>query len=142
MPSFNNLINAIANESTSRSQALVPEEVFVDENLDKAVQLEDVKARMEFNELLRQNRQERKKYAHHIFTLTCVWTFVIFLIVMASSLKCINGIEYFSFEISDKVLITLITSTTINFFGFFLLVVKYLFHTEPGASLPTSKEKK
>ena len=32
-------------------------------------------------------------------------------------------------KLSDKVIMTLITSTTINVFGFFLLVLKYLFNT-------------
>lgn len=41
-------------------------------------------------------------------------------------------------SLHDKVLITLITTTTANFFGFFLLVLKYLFNAD---SIPFMNKK-
>lgn len=71
---------------------------------------------------LKQNNTERKRYARNIFFFTVGWAIAIIAIV----LFC--GWEFHSFKLSDTVLVTLITTTTVNFFGFFLLVVKYLFN--------------
>ena len=119
---------AIAQENTDPSK-LLEEKEFLDESSDKAIKIEELKTKREYNLLLEQNRVERKKYAKLIFRLTCFWTTLIFIIIIANGLTCINDRKYFEFNLSDKVIITLITSTTINFFGFFLLVVKYLFNT-------------
>jgi hypothetical protein len=96
----------------------------LDQDADKAIKLELLRIKREQLTQMQQNRAERKKYARHIFIFTCVWAILIFSILLLNGWKSSTG-----FEISDKVLITLITSTTINFFGFFLLVVKYLFNT-------------
>jgi hypothetical protein len=69
-----------------------------------------------------QNNIERKKYAKYIFIMTCIWLFVCLSIVTLEACKI--------FEISDAVLITLITTTTANVLGFFILVLKYLFNTK------------
>lgn len=116
--------DAISSDDTSDSSALRKEESYVDKELDRDLKREDIKTRKEYNSLLEQNRIERKKYARHIFIFTCIWATLIFAIVIGSGFG-----KQLGFALSDKVLITLITSTTLNFFGFFLLVVKYLFHT-------------
>lgn len=123
-----NLLQSISEATNQPSQPASEEKEFVEENFERAIKTEDLKLRKEVYELAKQNRTERKKYAWHIFIVTCIWATLIFMIVIANGLKSINGKQYFTFEISDKVMITLITSTTLNFFGFFLLVVKYLFH--------------
>jgi hypothetical protein len=123
----------ISSESTS-SIALQEETSYVDKDLDRELKIEDIRTRKEFTQLLKQNREERKKYAHHIFILTCIWATLIFTILIANGIKSINSKKFFEFELSDKVLITLITSTTLNFFGFFLLVVKYLFRVDSDKS--------
>ena len=74
------------------------------------------------NTELRTNIDERKKYARWIFILTCFWAISIFTVVFFLGFG-----QYLNFKISDSVMIALITSTTINFFGFFLLVIRYLF---------------
>ncbi len=75
-----------------------------------------------YNTELSTNIDERKKYARWIFILTCLWATCIFTIIFFLGFgQCLN------FKISDSVMIALITSTTINFFGFFLLVIRYLF---------------
>jgi len=120
---LSNIKDAVTSDENPDYTALNAEQSYVDKELDRDLKREDIKTRKEHNNLLEQNRVERKKYARHIFIFTCIWATLIFLIVIASGLK-----KYSGFELSDKVLITLITSTTVNFFGFFLLVVKYLFH--------------
>ena len=79
--------------------------------------------------LFQQNREERKKYANHIFKFTCCWAAAIFVLLLLSSLKLKVIQDVVDFQISDKVLIALITTTTANSFGFFYIVVKYLFNT-------------
>ena len=129
---INNLLNEIRKGKNTPTPAINEENLFVEGNLEKALKIEDLKLRRENYQLAVQNRTERKKYARHIFIVTCVWATLIFLIVIASGFKEVkDGKTVFSFTISDRVMITLITSTTINFFGFFLLVVKYLFHVAP-----------
>ena len=68
---------------------------------------------------MQQDREERKVYGKRIFNFTACYSAVMLLIV------AVNGFK--GFTISDKVLITLITSTTASYFSFFLLVVRYLF---------------
>jgi|SRR6266496_2366992 len=75
---------------------------------------------------LKQNNAERKKYAKNIFWFTIGWAIAIIIVVIFSGWdNC-----YFHLKFSDAVLITLITTTTVNFFGFFLLVIKYLFNPD------------
>ncbi|MEO5891779.1 MAG: hypothetical protein ABIQ31_16145 [Ferruginibacter sp.] len=105
------------------------------EELDKKyihlLQMQKVKALEVYNSTASQNISERKKYATMIFRLTVGWTIAIFFVII------LNGFNLYCFYISDKVLITLITTTTINFLGFFLLVTKYLFNTkETESGLP------
>lgn len=71
---------------------------------------------------LQQDREERKKYAKHIFILICVWLFIILLIIIAEGFY-----EFTCFDLDDTVLITLITTTTANVAAYFLVVTKYLF---------------
>jgi hypothetical protein len=73
------------------------------------------------------NSVQRRNYARRTFWLTCSWIFLVILIVAASGLD-IKGWRLL--KLSDAVIITLITTTTLNVFGFFLLVMKYLFNTE------------
>lgn len=108
----------------STSNLLEEEGNDLDKNVERQIQLERLKTIKEYNRTLSQNNEERKKYAGSIFKLTCTWAFLIFVIIFLQGFKIMF--------LSDKVLITLITSTTINFFGFFLLVVKYLFNTAPN----------
>ncbi len=82
--------------------------------------------RLEYLRTLRQNNGERKKYARLIFLFTCLWAAMIFVILFLAGFKEVT--------LSDTVLVALITTTTVNFFGFFLLVVKYLFNTTPIAN--------
>lgn len=75
-------------------------------------------------EQMRQNTQERKKYAQRIFWMVSTWLIVILLMIVAV------GIGWLT--LSDAVVLGLIGSTTINVTAFFLSVTKYLFPNQPG----------
>ena len=81
---------------------------------------------------LQQNNRERVKYAKWTFVLTFCWIFVVMGLVFLNGYHPKNGKLL---ELSDSVIITLITTTTINVFGFFLLVIKFLFNTGELAAL-------
>lgn len=69
----------------------------------------------------KQNREARRKYSIWIFWLLVGYLVVVFSILSLSACKCV------CFELSDSVLITLLTTTTANVIGIFIIVVKYLF---------------
>lgn len=69
-----------------------------------------------------QDREQRRIFADKIFSLLCVYLLVVGLIVIGCGNQ--NG----AFHLSDSVLVVLITTTTANVIGIFILVVKYLFN--------------
>ena len=109
--------NILQTESNTPDNAQFAEEEYVEEELDKGIKLA-------YLNTLNQNNAERKKYARHIFFFTCGWATSIVGIIL------LDGFSWKCFYLSDSVLITLITTTTVNFFGFFLLVTKYLFNAK------------
>lgn len=81
------------------------------------------KIRNEELENRRQDRAQRKVYADNLFTFLCFYMILVFFILYKS------GSLYNSFELSDSVIIALITTTTANIIGIFAFVVRYLFKT-------------
>ncbi|WP_280205425.1 hypothetical protein [Bacteroides fragilis] len=81
------------------------------------------KIRNEELENRRQDRAQRKVYADNLFTFLCFYMILVFFILYKS------GSLYNSFELSDSVIIALITTTTANIIGTFAFVVRYLFKT-------------
>lgn len=82
---------------------------------------------------LGENRAFRKKYTPKIWRFTIIWTSFIGLVVVCSTINVPwwNGYNSkVNFTLSDSVLITLITTTTINAFGFFILVLKFLYSAD------------
>lgn len=71
----------------------------------------------------KQDIKERKKYANKIYDLISWWLFCIGMIVFLQGFLA----QYGTFNLSDKVLIALITGTTINVLGLFIIVINYLF---------------
>ena len=69
---------------------------------------------------LEDDNASRRDFSRQIFAVTVVWMFLILLIVFHAG----KG----SLHFSDTVLVTLITTTTANVFGFMYIVVKYLFN--------------
>ncbi len=69
-----------------------------------------------------QNRSQRKNFAQKIYYLTLVWLCCIFVILFLQG-STIN------FNLSDKVLITLLAGSSINIIGLMATVIKYLFNS-------------
>ncbi|MCF0043521.1 hypothetical protein [Dyadobacter fanqingshengii] len=99
---------------------------------------------------LSQNIRERKKYAEYIFWMVSIWLVMVVVLVWLNGLGevyCYNfldpllrtGVKYisFNFQLSDTVLITLITTATVNITAFFLVVTKYLFPNTPDKDSTT-----
>lgn len=63
----------------------------------------------------------RLGYADKIFWLVCAWLIGVVIGVFMS------GLRAFGFSLSDNVLITFITSTTVNVVGLFVVVAKWMF---------------
>jgi predicted anti-sigma-YlaC factor YlaD len=88
----------------------------------------------------KQNRRERKKYARYIFWMVANWLIAILIVVLLNGFKTFNfkatiaslpwiiSTDFgLNFNLTDAVLIALITTTTINVAAFFLAVTQYLF---------------
>lgn len=129
-------------DAITSTPTLDAEERFLDNEVERQIRIEDLAEKKKHNEILHENKELRKQYAKYIFILTCSWALLIFILIFSIGIKNLILIPSTPFELSDKVVITLITSTTINFFGFFLLVIKYLFYTGHTTTAKTkSKEK-
>ncbi len=70
---------------------------------------------------VQQDREERKTYANRIFSLISWWLFGVFFIVLFCSIESVR------ISHSDAVLVALLTTTTVNVVGLFVIVAKYLF---------------
>jgi hypothetical protein len=68
---------------------------------------------------LEQDTSERKKYAARIYWLLCGWLVMLFALLFCRG--------FLKADLSDKVLIAIITGTTANILGIFAIVVAYLF---------------
>jgi hypothetical protein len=107
---------------------------FYEEKADSRVNLKDTNeaeikkldlnaefSQAQLKRLLDDNKA-RKKFSVFIFAITVLWMFLVLFIVVQCSRKV--------FILSDGVLIALITTTTANVFGFFYVVVNYLFNKD------------
>ena len=79
------------------------------------------KARLEG---LKQDIGERKKYANRIFWLISFWLIGLFGFIFVQGI----GGAFGWFRLSDNISVTLITGTTVNVLGIFIIVVRYLFN--------------
>ena len=75
------------------------------------------------NERLRNVHELRKEYIPRLFGLTCVWLIVVTVFLW----RVAGGRDFYLY---DNVLIALITSTTINVIGIFLIAARWLFPTQ------------
>ena len=92
-----------------------------EEIADEIRDLEEEYSRAQLKRLVEDNKA-RKTFSYWIFTVTVVWMFLVLMIVIQCGRQ--------SIRLSDGVLIALITTTTANVFGFFYVVVNYLFNKE------------
>ncbi len=81
------------------------------------------KKRIELDSL-RQDIQERKKYANKIYKLIVCWLLAIFLLILVNGF--FSALEWFS--LSNTVMTTIVGGTTVNILGIFYIVANYLFH--------------
>ena len=91
---------------------LLTEDLFLEGKQLTAIELEKLESK-------KQDREERKKYASHIFRFIWIWCAGIFVLMI------LVGLGVFKFD--DSVIITLITTTTANILALFAIVAKYLF---------------
>jgi hypothetical protein len=90
--------------------------LFINPNVYKAIDHEFKEEELKGNI---QDREERKKYADKIF-----WFLVLFMTITLTSVF----ISIFKFDqLSDTVIVTLLTTTSANVISIFAIVVRYLF---------------
>jgi len=71
-------------------------------------------------------REQRKRYAKWVFVLVCCWITAIFLLLV---FQAIGSTFISTFKgLSDRVLLALITSTTVDLIGTLIIVLRYIFH--------------
>ncbi len=87
----------------------------------------------------RSARTQRETYARRIFRLVCAWIVLIFALLLCQGFG--ETIHYK--PLSDTVLITLISSTTVNVIGTLIIVLKYIFkvpgHEPRGSGNPSTE---
>ena len=84
----------------------------------------DGKLRSEHLAGIRQERKQRKKYATCLFVFISIYMCTVFVILFF--------VGFGLMSISDKILITLLSTTLVNVFGLFIYVLKYLFGIAPN----------
>ncbi|MDR1938948.1 MAG: hypothetical protein LBQ73_10705 [Tannerellaceae bacterium] len=90
-----------------------------------AFEKEELRSKTISNDSREQDRLLRGKYSGKLFVFMSVFLFLVMFFVFMS------GIRLFNFELSDSVLITLLTTASANVIGIFAIVVRYLFNVPP-----------
>jgi len=72
-------------------------------------------------EARKQYLEERKRFACKIYIMLVAYLFAVISIVICCAIKCLP------FELPEAVLVTLLSTASINVTGLFWVVVKYLF---------------
>jgi hypothetical protein len=80
---------------------------------------ENIRSQRLQNDIVEQDKNERKDYANVMFTLTTIWLFLVLGIFVSVG----RGVLVYS----DSVIITLLTTTTANVLGLVIIVANYLF---------------
>lgn len=92
---------------------------------DDKTELEIKQAELDGIKLEQQGRKqdiaERKRYAKLVYYLICAWLFLLFVLLG------FQGAGRGLFHLDEKIVITLITGTTVNVLGIFFVVMNYLF---------------
>jgi cation transport ATPase len=99
------------------SDAEESQEKYTQQEIDRLIIDNDL--RREELENRKQDRAQRKTFAKMIFWFLCAYMLIVMALIYFSGFKVCF--------LSNNVLITLLTTTTANIIGIFLLVVKYLF---------------
>lgn len=105
-------------EETEEELASLPSHIPQDE-----MQVEYLRAKIDRQkeeiEGLRQDRKQRKTFSYYIFGFMCAYMAAVVVIIF------FNGFNLT--HLSDRVLITLLTTSLVNVIGIFNFVAKYLF---------------
>lgn len=125
-PNLRDLLNRINAESTTTTTTLDPNtQNIAQDGLDAfekdARRLKNKQHKAHLKSF-KQNIKERKQYASKIFVLISVWLLFTALI----TLNCAKG----TCNLSDNVLIALLTTSSANVIMIFIYVAKYLFNHE------------
>jgi len=121
-PPVNTDLGRLAGAAQEEEQAKIDEpDTFVKYQYEK-LELDNERLEDE-NERLRDVHELRKEYIPKLFGLTCLWL----VVVTAFLWKVAGGRDFY---LSDNILIALITSTTINVIGIFLIAARWLFPTQ------------
>jgi hypothetical protein len=67
--------------------------------------------------------QQRKEYASKTFRLVCWWLGGLFLLLFLNGFK----FSWLMFQLSDTILLAIISGTTVNILGIYIVVINYLF---------------
>lgn len=113
----NNTINELWESESSNSLPLS-----VDDETSADMQQAELKLKDQDIKDRQQDREQRKTFSMCIFGFVCIY--------MAATLTVIFLTGACSLWLSDTVLITLLSTTTANVLGLFVIVAKYLFHTK------------
>jgi hypothetical protein len=81
---------------------------------------------------IKQDIEERKKYAGRIFCLLSLWLIGLFVLLLLQGF--LSPLHYFF--LSEAVLLATIGGTTLNVIGIFIVVARYLFPRRPEEELP------
>lgn len=119
------------------SQILAPIPNVPDELTAKYMENQIKRAEIQ-NDILEQDKNERKRYAFNIYSLICAWLVCIFIVI---SWQGFGTFGPNPFHLSDSVILALVGSTTINVLGLFVIVVNYLFkQNDKILQVPVEKE--
>ena len=112
----------VAKETAYESLAAEEVDEFEWSGTEEKARLENKRERIE-QDSLRQDIEQRKKYARQIFWLVCAWLAAVLVITTAS------GAKRCPVTLSDAVLIALISGVSVNVIALFAIVARYLFPT-------------
>ena len=121
-PDFGSLGN-IPHIPESETQPDEPSRALL-ESLEDEKKLQEIEHRQDEHE-------QRIDFAYKIYWLSCIWLAVVIAVVVIAGLGCVpfaSNNQCIPFNISDSVLITLLTTTTATVLGLFISVLNYLFY--------------
>jgi hypothetical protein len=85
----------------------------------QALELQLLKAQIQKFE---NDNESRREFSRNIFAVTVIWMFLVFMVVLQVAIG--------KWRLPNSVLIALITTTTANVIGIFIIVANYLFNKE------------
>lgn len=112
--------------TTNGSDAKAAEEKkWAEDQYQIEVKKEQARKLKQENDFASDENDARKSYGNRVFWLMVFWLATVLVIVIASGIPLLQELKYF--QLSEKIILTLIGTTTINIIGLFGFVMKYLF---------------